>query len=75
MALKCGISSLKSNSFKFFQETGGKEVEKGKNTEGGKKKKRKSIIEIASSALIHKKLSFLSVAQVQISVIPEIAGL
>ena len=53
MALKCGISSLKSNSFKFFQETGGKEVEKGKNTEGGQKK-RKSVIEIASSASIHK---------------------
>lgn len=73
MALKCRIFSLKSNSFKFFQETGGKHVENGKNTEG--RKNRKSVIKIAFTALIHKKLSFLSVAQVQISAVLEIAGL
>lgn len=50
-SLKCGIFSLKSNSFKFFQETRGKEFEKGKkNTD------KKTVMEIASSALIHKKL-------------------
>lgn len=37
MALKWRISSLKSTSFKFVQENRGKEVKKGKNTEGGKK--------------------------------------
>lgn len=50
-SLKCGIFSLKSNSFKFFQETEGKEFEQGKKYRG-----KKSVMEIASSALIHKKL-------------------
>lgn len=53
VALKWRISSLKSISFKFFKENGGKELKKGKNTEGGKKKnspqnkKRKKICNIS----------------------------
>lgn len=52
-------------------EKGRKKVEKKKK----EKVKIKSVIGIVTSSLIHKKLSSLSIAQVQISAVPETAGL